>query len=116
MGWLLAGDVKGYKKANKKFEIVAVCGVGLCPTGELLTEIRQRIKLAENIPLFTLQGGIERSKLKGLYKSMINMLEKIMIKKSESSNEAKELVKLLRSDKDYVDETNLNGVINWYNE
>ena len=43
-GWLFASDIKGYRKAKSRFDIVAVCGVGLCPTGELTKEIRAKIK------------------------------------------------------------------------
>ena len=29
MGWLMAGEIKGYKAAAKKYKICAACGVGI---------------------------------------------------------------------------------------
>lgn len=33
VGWLMAGTVKGYKKAAKRFAVQAVCAVGMFETG-----------------------------------------------------------------------------------
>ena len=76
MGWIHASHIKGYSGAAKHFSVCAVCGVGLCDTGTLLSEVRKATSIPENIPLFTLQGGFDRSKLKGMDKMMISMLTK----------------------------------------
>ena len=37
LGWLHASHVKGYAKAAARFDLRAVCAVGLCDTGTLIT-------------------------------------------------------------------------------
>ena len=69
MGWIHASHVKGYSGAAKRFSVCAVCGVGLCDTGTLITEVRKTTSIPEDIPLFTLQGGFDRSKLRFEYAS-----------------------------------------------
>ena len=71
-GWLFANTIKGYKKAAKHFNIKAVCAVGLCDTGTAIDEVRKSNSISENIPLFTMQGGINKVKLRGINKFMIN--------------------------------------------
>ena len=76
LGWLHASHVKGYAKAARRFDLRAVCAVGLCDTGTLTDQVRKATSIPEGIPLFTLQGGIDRSRLKGMDKLMISMLAK----------------------------------------
>ena len=78
LGWLFAFGIKGYKKAQKKYKISAVCAVGLCDTGTGISEVRKRNSLSEDLPLFTLQGGIDKTKLRGVNKFAIDMLTKFM--------------------------------------
>lgn len=114
MGWLLAGGVKGYRKAARRYTIRAVCGVGLCDTGCLLDQVRRAIALPESIPLFTLQGGMDHGKLKGIYKSMIDTLTKFMAGKKNPSQDDKRMVELLTTDACYVREENLSALLEWY--
>lgn len=65
LGWIHASHVKGFSNAVKRFSVCAVCGVGLCDTGTLIPEVRKATSIPEDIPVFTLQGGFYRSKLKG---------------------------------------------------
>lgn len=74
LGWLMASMVQGFKKAAKKFKISAVCAVGLCDTGALLSEVQKANALPEGFPLFTMQGGMDKTKLHGPYKLMINII------------------------------------------
>ena len=110
MGWRKANTVVGYKKAAKRFNIKAVCGVGLCPTGELLKEVRSANRLGESLPLFTLQGGLMHDKLKGINKFMINMLIKILSSKKDATDEDKAQLQLIIKGGDYVKEENLQAV------
>ncbi len=114
LGWLMASFVKGYKKASKRYNIAAVCGVGLCDTGALLKEVRKAISLPESIPLFTLQGGMDHSKLKGIYKFMINALTKSMSSKANRDEGEERMLCLLKEGGDYVREENLAAVMEWY--
>lgn len=114
LGWLFASSVKGYKKAAKRFKIKAVCGVGLCDTGTMLDEVRKSIKLSENVPLFTVQGGIDKPRLRGVNKFMINMLIKMMNSKKDKTDDDKRMIELLNNDADYVSENNLKAFLDWY--
>ena len=114
LGWLMAGTVRGYKKAAKRYKICAVCGVGLCDTGSLLTEIRRSEKIPAATPLFTLQGGIDHEKLSGIYKRMIDTLILFMRKKKNKTEDDKRMLYLLETTGDYVSEEHLSDVYRWY--
>ena len=113
MGWLFASSVKGYAKANKLFDIKAVVGVGLCPTGALLDEVREAIKLPNSTPLFTVQGGMDYEKLRGINKFMIDMLKRSLAKKRDRSKQEEATLELLSSNADLVSPDNLESVVKW---
>lgn len=113
-GWLFASSIKGYRKAAKNYKIAAVCGVGLCDTGCLLDEVRRANALPQKMPLFTLQGGINHSKLRGINKFMINMLVKGLSSKNDRSEDDERMLSLIKNDGNYVNEDNLSAVLNWY--
>ena len=77
MGWLMAGTVKDYRKAAKHFTIEAVIGVGLGDTGAQDDAVRRACKSPAGLPVFTLQGGMDRTKLQGGYKVGIDILTKV---------------------------------------
>ena len=114
LGWLMAGTVRGYKKAAKRYKICAVCGVGLCDTGSLLAEIRRSEKIPAATPLFTLQGGIDHEKLSGIYKRMIDTLILFMRKKKNKTEDDKRMLYLLETTGDYVSEEHLSDAYRWY--
>ena len=116
LGWLHASHVKGYSKAAKRFALCAVCGVGLCDTGTLTDQVRKATSIPEGIPLFTLQGGIDRSRLKGMDKLMISMLTKGLDAQKQRSAQDDRMLELLRRDENYVCPENLAEVLQWYKE
>jgi len=116
MGWLLASTVKDYGKARRRYEVMAVCGVGLCDTGTLLSEVRKAARIPSDIPLFTLQGGIDLVKLQGIYRKMINTLTRFMISKKNPTADDRRMVELLQCGEDFVSRENLAGVLKWYEE
>ena len=114
LGWIHASHVKGYANAAKRFTICAVCGVGLCDTGTMTSEVRKATAIPEEIPLFTLQGGMDRGKLKGINKLMITMLTKGLASQKQRSEQDDRMLELLSKDANYVSEENLAGVEQWY--
>lgn len=114
MGWLMASTVKDYAKAAKKYDVRAVCGVGLCPTGALLNEVRKAAKIPEKTALFTVQGGMDHSKLKGLYKFMIKVLIKALSGKQNKSQGESAMLKMIIDGGDFVNEKNLSDVYRWF--
>ena len=116
LGWLHASHVKGYAKAARRFDLRTVCAVGLCDTGTLTDQVRKATSIPEGIPLFTLQGGIDRSRLKGMDKLMISMLTKGLDAQKQRSAQDDRMLELLRRDENYVCPENLAEVLQWYKE
>ena len=114
LGWIHASHVKGYSAAARRFAVCAVCGVGLCDTGTLISEVRKATAIAEDIPLFTLQGGIDRGRLKGMDKLMISMLTKGLASQKQRSAQDERMLELLSKDESYVSPENLAEVVQWY--
>ena len=116
LGWLHASHVKGYAKAARRFGLRAVCAVGLCDTGTLTDQVRKVTSIPEGIPLFTLQGGIDRSRLKGMDKLMISMLTKGLSSQKQRSAQDERMLELLSEDENYVSPENLARLLQWYRE
>ena len=114
LGWIHASHVKGYSAAARRFAVCAVCGVGLCDTGTLISEVRKATAIAEDIPLFTLQGGIDRGRLKGMDKLMISMLTKGLASQKQRSAQDDRMLELLNKDESYVSPENLAEDVQWY--
>ena len=114
-GWLFVNKVKGYKKAAKYFNIKAVCGIGLCDTGTAVVDVRKANDIPQEVPLFTMQGGIDKPKLRGINKYMIKMLIKMMNSKKMPTDDDKRIIELLNSDDNYVCEENTEEFMKWYN-
>ena len=116
LGWLHASHVKGYAKAASRFDLCAVCAVGLCDTGTLTFEVRKATSVPQDIPLFTLQGGFDRGKLRGMDKLLISMLTKGLASQKQRSARDERMLELLSKDENYVSPENLSEVLQWYKE
>ena len=116
LGWVHASHVKGYSAAARRFAVCAVCGVGLCDTGTLIDEIRKASSVPAGVPLFTLQGGIDRSRLKGMDKLLISMLAKGLASQKQRSAQDDRMLELLSRDESHVSPENLSEVLQWYKE
>ena len=111
MGWLIAGFIKDYKKAKRRFDVQLVCAVGLGASDAQTAAARKTNKIPVGVPVFTLQGGMEYKKLTGIYKSMIDTLIKVLSQKKNPSSEEREMLVLLGKDDNYVCVENLEPVI-----
>lgn len=116
LGWIHASHVKDYAKAAKRYQVCAVCGVGLCDTGTLMDEVRKATAIPESIPLFTLQGGLDRARLTGMNKLMISMLTKGLSTQKQRSAQDERMLALLSRDASYVSTENLKAVLDWYRQ
>lgn len=115
LGWLMASRVQGYKRAAKIFKVSAVCGVGLCDTGTTLSEVQNANALPEDFPLFTMQGGMDKDKLKGFDKLLINMLTKGLASQKEPTETDERMLNLLTHNENFVSEKNTADFMKWYN-
>lgn len=113
MGWLMASSVAGYKKAAKRFAIAAVIGVGLGDTGAQDDAARKACKLPAEVPVFTVQGGMDLSRLRGPYKFAIKLLTKAMSARKNRTPGEDRMLELLIKGGDYVSEQELSAVLAW---
>ncbi len=116
LGWVFANTVKGYKKATRRYKLAAVCAVGLSDTGTMEAEIRKANTIPQKLPLFTLQGGLKRSQLRGINKLLIKILEKGLTAQKARSEQDERMLSLIRKDGSYVSDENLSSVIEWYGQ
>lgn len=114
LGWLCASHVKGYRRAAGRYRICAVCGVGLCDTGTMTGEVRRATAIPDSIPLFTLQGGIDRDRLSGLNRLLIDLLAKGLTDQKERTVQDERILELLNTEGSFVSQENLTAVLDWY--
>lgn len=116
LGWVMAHRIQGYKKAAKRFPVAAVCAVGLCDTGTMTEEVRHANSLPASVPLFTLQGGMDKTKLRGIHKFMIQMLIKGLSSQKERSESDEHMLALLTHGENCVSEENMRSLLEWYRQ
>lgn len=118
LGWLMAGKVQGYQKAAKKYHVCAVCGVGMGTTGSQLSDVRKANSIPDNLPVFTLQGGFDLRRLKGIYKFMMTVMAKTagkgLAEKPDRTPDEDAMLDLLVNGGSRVSEDNLTDVLRWY--
>ena len=118
LGWIMAAQVKGYKAAAKKYKIKAVCAVGMERTGTRTEQIREKTSVPVAIPLFTLQGNFDVKKLRGIYRLMMNLMVKMVIKKlgakTDRTQQENEMLEIMLHGGEKVCAENLGEVISWY--
>lgn len=113
MGWIHANKVMGYKKAWKKFCVCLVIGCGLSDTGTMISEVRNRTNINSSVHLFTVQGGIDISTLKGFDKLLIKMLINGLSNTKNRKPEDDRMLYLLTHEENYVKEENLNTILDY---
>lgn len=120
MGWLMASGVKGLKKAEKQYRVKAVCGVCMGATGSQLAEIRKANAIPEAMPVFSMQGGFDMSKLRGIYKLMMSVMVKTagkgLSEKADRTADEDMMLQMMLHGGNYVSMENLKAVLDWYGE
>lgn len=120
LGWIMASGIKGYKEAEKHFDIRMVCAVGMGGTGTQLQEVRDRNHIPSSVAVFTLQGGFDMQKLRGVNKLMISMMKKTLGKelteKADRTPEEDEMLDLLMNGGSRVSMENLSEPVKWYEQ
>ena len=118
LGWLMAGGVKGYKAAAKKYAVRVVCGVGMGATGSQIAEVRKANHVPEELPVFTMQGGFDLKKLSGTYKMMMNVMAKTagkkLAEKTDRTPDEDQMLDMMLHGGNYVSEENLSALLTWY--
>ena len=118
LGWLMAGNVQGYKEAAKKYRVCAVCGVGMGSTGSQIEDVRKTNALPAEMPVFVLQGGFDRKRLHGIYKLMMTVMKntvgKSLARKPERTADEDTMLDLLENGGSRVSAENLGSLLDWY--
>jgi len=118
LGWLMAGQVKGCKKALKEYDVKAICGVGMAATGSQIDDIRKQNPIPTELPVFTVQGGFEIEKVHGIYKmmmkTMINTVGKKLQQKENRTPEEEATLKLFTQNENLVNKEFLRDLLEWY--
>lgn len=113
MGWLLAGSVKGYKKAARKYRVTALAGVGMgSPTDKSASDVVKKYG-ASDLPVFYLQGGFDKTKLRGLYKMMMGNIDNIITKKAQKTEDELRMLEVIKNGTGFVKAENLESIISW---
>ena len=116
LGWLMAGQVKGYKQAAKRFRIAALAAVGMGPAGEQVEEVRKANDLRQEMPVFTLQGGYAPQKLKFPYNLMMALAKgplKKKISQGGDTPETRQMLELMDKGGDMVSREQLQPLLDW---
>ena len=120
LGWLTAGKVQGYDKAVTKFNLQALCAVGMAKSGSQMEDVRKSNNLPQGLPLFTLQGGFDLKKLRGVYKFMMLVMSKTVAKKlaakPDRTADEDDMLDLFQNGGNRVSLENLRPVLAWYEE
>lgn len=120
LGWLMASGIKGYKDAEKHFCIRMVCAVGMGATGTQLQEVRNKNQIPSSTEVFTLQGGFDMGKLRGVNKLMMGMMVKTagkaLAEKADRTPEEDDMLDLMMNGGSRVSMENLSEPIKWYEQ
>lgn len=72
-GWLCAGSVPGYAKSARKYQVCALCVVGMGrPEDQQIIDVAKKYHVTLD-NTFYLQGGFDFHKLHGIYKYMMKI-------------------------------------------
>ena len=119
LGWIMAGAVKGYAAAAKRYRVCAVCGVGMGRTGTQTDSVRKKTAVPAQIPVFTLQGNFDVKKLHGIYRPMMEIMVKTagrsLAEKSDRTPEEDGILDMMLHGGERVRAENLSTVLDWYN-
>ena len=118
LGWIMASSVKGYAAAAKRYNVRAVCGVGMWQTGTQRDAVRKKTGVPANIPVFTLQGNFDVKKLHGVYRPMMEIMAKTVGKglaaKADRTPDEDDILELMLRGGERVKAENLKAVLDWY--
>lgn len=118
LGWIMAGSVKGYAAAAKRYQVRAVCGVGMGQTGTQTDNVREKPAVPAHIPVFTLQGNFDVKKLHGVYRPimeiMVKTAGKALAEKEARTPEEDDMLDMMLHGGQRVKSENLSAVLDWY--
>lgn len=116
LGWLCAGRIKGFAAARKRYQVRAVCAVGMAPADSEQTATLPGGNRLGDLPFFYLQGGYAPGKLTGLYKAMMIPMTKMVSKAPAQTQEQRDMLAAFQDGGDWVREESLADVLAWLDD
>lgn len=120
MTWIKNGKLVDLKKARGKYNLKAICGVGMNYPGKGITSTLQNKNKINALKekFFYLQGGFDIDRLSGANKMIMTALQKSLSKIEEAKTlpkDQKEILQMMRNKLDCVKVNNIKEVYSWYN-
>ena len=117
MGWVRVGRPQGFRKAKKKYNIVAVCPVGMgLPNPMSYEEAAKRTKMDV---IFCLHGGFNLRGVRGLDKqimrNLVKNLQNALAAVPDRSESQEVMYRLAVHGGSYVDQKYIDPLIQWLN-
>lgn len=115
LGWLRAGRMMGLRKAMRRYQVVAVCSVGMMEgTKADLVKVEKDNHL-ETLPHFYLRGGYAPEQLRGLSKLMMAPMKHLILRHPPQNAAQEAACEALLHGADWVDAGALEPVLHWLN-
>ena len=116
-GRVIQGEIDDLKKARKRYNVIAVCPVGLkLPTDAVKSELEEKNGIGEDCKMFYLRGGFDPEQNLGLEKTLINLIVSDLEGREELDAVDSQYLNDLKNGADYVREMNLQQLSLWYEE
>ncbi len=114
LGWLRAGTIQGLKGALGRWQVAAVCAVGMASPAEADVSRLARSSNLGDRPLFYLRGGYAPDRVKGLSKIMMTpILLSTKHTAAKGDPKAEALMEVLVHGVDWVSREQLQPVLDW---
>lgn len=114
LGWVFGSRIMGYKKANKRFNLIGTAAVGITnPNSGYKNELIEKNEIKQS-NFYYLRGGMDVKKLKGFKAKLINILAKSIARDvalKQAKKEDKELLKIIANGANFVDESYITSII-----
>ena len=110
MGWIMAGRIKGLRKARSRFNVCAVCGVGMGFPHESITMKLVKDNGLEGIPFFYMQGGVNPKALGVFKKHMLGLVADSLNGKDQRNAEEDAILEMIEHGGSYVNTDIVNRV------
>lgn len=108
LGWVFANKIQGLSKAQKRWNLVCACAVGISPRSDKYIEILKESNPTD-IPIFYLRGKLDLTKLKWLQRKLLETIRADLEKQNKPGTE--EMISILKNGCDLVSEDMLKETI-----
>lgn len=111
LGWLFASKIVGFDKADKLFDVKAVCGVGMSAESETVySQMKQANPQISDKNLFYLRGGYEPKKNSFIKHKLIGMIAKSIDSKADKTPDDIATVNMIRNGGSFVSKESIARV------